>query len=72
LLPLSEYRELAGFNVSITLVNTRQVNFACEFYLRLNLRILGSALNLKEIDSVVEVGVGGPDDCTVPLGECLI
>ena len=72
MLPLSEHWELAGFDVSIALVDTWQVNFACEPYLRLYLGVLWSAFNLEEVNSVVEVGVGRPDDCTVPFGECLV
>lgn len=69
LLPLGEHRELADFDVAITLVNTWQVDFACELYLWLGLGVLGSTLDLKEVDSVVEVGVRRADDGTVPLSE---
>ncbi len=69
LLPLCEHRELAGFDGAVALVDTWQVDFASELYLRLDLGVLGSALDLKEVNSVIEVSVGGSDNGTVPLGE---
>jgi len=69
LLPLSEHGELADIDAAVALVDTWQVDFACELYLRLNLRVLGSALDCKEVDSVIEVSVRGADNGTVPLSE---
>ena len=69
LLPLGEHGELADFDAAVVLVNTWEVDFACELYLRLNLGVLGSTLDCKEVDSVVEVGVRGADNGTVPLSE---
>jgi hypothetical protein len=69
LFPLCEHRELAGFDGAVALVDTWQVDFASELYLRLDLGVLGSALDLKEVNSVIEVSVGGSDNGTVPLGE---
>jgi hypothetical protein len=69
LLPLCEHRELASFDGAVALVDTWQVDFASELYLRLDLGVLGSALDIKEVNSVIEVSVWGSDNGTVPLGE---
>lgn len=69
LLPLYEHRELASFDGAVALVDTWQVNFASELYLRLDLGVLGSALDSKEVNSVIEVSVWGSDNGTVPFGE---
>ena len=34
--------------------------------------VLGPALDLHEVDAVVEVGVGGSDNSSVPVGEVVV
>lgn len=70
--PVSEERELARLNGSIVLVNRRDVNLGSELSSHGDIRVLRSACDSDEVDSVVELSVGRSNDGTVPVSERLI
>jgi hypothetical protein len=70
--PVLKEGELAGLNSSVLLVDGRKVDLRGEFRLHGGVRVLRSTSDCHEIDSVVELGVGGSNDSSVPVGEGLI
>jgi hypothetical protein len=70
--PVLEERELARLDVAVLLVHGGDVDLGGEFRLHGGVRVLRSTSDCHEIDSVVELGVGGSNDSSVPVGEGLI
>lgn len=62
----------AGFNVAVGLVDGGDVDLRVKLDLRRSGRIVLAALDRQEVNSIVEVRAGRPDDRTVPLGERLV
>lgn len=69
--PLLENGE-AGFDVAVGLVDGGDVDLRVELDHRRRGRIVLAALDRQEVNSIVEVGAGRPDDRTVPLREGLV
>lgn len=70
--PVFEERELARLKGSIVLVNRGDVNLGSELSIHGDIRVLRSACDSDEVDSVVELSVGRSNDGTVPVSERLI
>ena len=70
--PITEERELVGLNSPIGLVHKGEVHLRNEIHLRGSLGVVRSALDVQEVDSVVEVGVGRAYDGSIPVSEALV
>ena len=70
--PLNEHGELVGLNGTIVLVHRRNVDLRCESHSRRRLRVVLAALDLQEVDPVIEVGVRGTNNGAVPVSESLV
>ena len=70
--PLLKEGELACFDGTVALVDRGNVNLGGKSDLGHLLRVVWTALDLEEVDSAVEVGVGWPDYRTIPIGEALV
>ena len=71
-LPVSEQWELGWLNLSCWGVHTWQVDLGLEMHLGWGVGVVGTAFNGQEVNSVVEVCVGWPNDCSVPVCEWLV
>ena len=69
LLPVLEKREFGGVNVSVGLVDGGNVDLGGEFDCWRLVWVFHAAYNVEEVDSAVEVRVGGADDRAVPVEE---
>lgn len=67
--PLLEDLELGSLDLAVCLVNTGQVDLGSEANFRRLAGIVGAAFNGQEVNAVVKVGVGRPDDSAVPVCE---
>lgn len=70
--PFGEQTKLASFDGSIVLVNRWNVDFWVEANCWGDCWVVWTTGYGKEIDAAIEVGVGGSNDCTVPVSESLI
>ena len=70
--PLLEQGELVGLNGAVVLVDGGQVDLGHEVDGGGHHGVLGTAFDGQEEDTVVEVGVGGSNDGSIPLGEGLV
>ena len=68
-LPVCEHGELVHLDLSVALVHAGQVDFGCEGHLGWLHWVIGAASDCQEVDAVVEVGVGRPNDRAIPLSE---
>jgi len=70
--PVSEERELAGLDGSVVLVDGGDVDLGSEFSTHGGIRVLSSTSDCHEVNTIVELGVGGSNNSSVPVGEGLI
>ena len=61
-----------GVYLSVGLVDEWQVNLGRKPYFGRLVGVIGAALDVQEVDTVVIVGVGWSDDSSVPIGESLV
>jgi len=70
--PVSEKVEFGGLDDAVGLVHGGDVDLGGELGGHGDGGVLGPALDLHEVDAVVEVGVGGSDNSSVPVGEVVV
>ena len=68
-LPLSKDTELSWLYLSVVGVHTWDVDLGHEAHIWVLSRVVGSAFDCQEIDTIVEVSVGRSDNCSIPLSE---
>lgn len=67
--PVHEHGKFRVFNNSSLLVNWGKVHSGSEFYGWGSMRIVRTAVDSQEIDTVIKVSVSGSDKCCVPISE---
>ena len=67
-----EHSKFVLLDSAVALVDAGEVDFGVEFDVGRVVGVVGSALNLHEVNSVVEGGSLGSQDGAVPVGEGLV
>jgi len=72
MVPVLEKMELGGLNDSICCVHWGEVDLRVETNLHSDSWVLGSAADRHEVDSIIEDGVWGANNCAIPVSEGII
>lgn len=70
--PVCKNTELVIIDLSIGLVNRRKIDFGIKADFRGLFGIVRTAFDCEEVDAVIEVSVGRPNDSSIPISEGLI